>query len=319
MTRARGTAPDQDRYLRYAPALPDGVPARRRSSSFAWRDMSVHVEHVGEPDAPVRLVLLHGAGGNAAAMWPFASALAALGAYVTVPDLPGYGLTRVTDPGAVRYGHWHELACDVARAEADDRPLVLLGASMGGLLAYDVAATTGLASSVVVTCLLDPREKDVRARLSWHPLLGAIAGPALRLTAGPLARVRVPIRWIADMRHISNDRGLVRAVVRDRAGGGGRMPLGWMRSFLEWMPVVEPESFTAAPVLMVHPAQDRWTPLAISARFFDRIAAPTDLVLLEGAGHFPVEQPGFDQLLAAVGRLVGGLSHPGTAAPSAPD
>ncbi|MEE6272785.1 alpha/beta hydrolase [Georgenia sp. MJ206] len=305
-----------DRYEPFVPAPADGVTAERRSSWFPWRDMSVCVEHVGAPDAPVRLVLLHGAGGNAAAMWPFASRFAALGAHVTVPDLPGYGLTRVADRAGVRYEHWRDVVADLVRAEADDRPLVLLGASMGGLLAYDVAAATGLASSLVVTCLLDPRERDVRARLSWHPLLGALAGPVLHVAAGPLARVQVPIRWIADMRHISNDPRLVRAVVRDRAGGGGRMPLGWMRSFLEWVPAVEPEELTGTPVLMAHPALDRWTPLAISARFFDRISAPTELVLLDGAGHFPVEQPGFDQLLAAVARVVGGLTHP-DAAPAA--
>jgi hypothetical protein len=47
-------------------------------------------------------------------------------------------------------------------------------------------------------------------------------------------------------------------------------------------------------------AEDRWTPTAMSLRFFDRIAAPKELVLLENAGHYPVEAPGTHQLLDAV-------------------
>jgi pimeloyl-ACP methyl ester carboxylesterase len=55
---------------------------------------------------------------------------------------------------------------------------------------------------------------------------------------------------------------------------------------------------------MVHPGEDRWTPLEISQPFFDRIAAPKELVVLEGAGHFPIEQPGLDQMVGAVGSLI---------------
>jgi alpha-beta hydrolase superfamily lysophospholipase len=286
---------------------PAGPAGAIESTWWQWRDMDVHVERIGNPDAPVRLVLFHGAGGNAAAMRPFAEHLAALGTYVSVPDLPGYGLTRSPDPAGIRYGHWQQFAQDFVRAESDDRPLVLMGASMGGLLAFEAAAATSLAAALVVTCLLDPRDDRVRARLTWHPVLGKVAGPALRLLAGPLARVRVPIRWLADMRHIGNDPGLVSTVLRDARGGGGSMSLGWMRSFLEWRPDVEPEDFSTGRVLMVHPAEDRWTPPKISEPFFERITAPKQIVMLENAGHFPIEQPGLDQLVAAVGQLVADL------------
>jgi pimeloyl-ACP methyl ester carboxylesterase len=51
---------------------------------------------------------------------------------------------------------------------------------------------------------------------------------------------------------------------------------------------------------MAHPADDHWTPVSISRPFFDRIASPKSLVLLEGCGHFPVEEPGLTQLMNAV-------------------
>jgi alpha-beta hydrolase superfamily lysophospholipase len=172
------------------------------------------------------------------------------------------------------------------------------------MLAYDAAAATGLASHLVITCLLDPRDPAVRERLTWHPALASIAGPAIAMAAGPLANIRLPIRWIADMRNIANDQGLIDEVITDKTGGGGRIPLGWMRSFLESSPLVEPEQFTDTPVLMIHPGDDRWTPLKISQPFFRRIAAEKSLVIIEDCGHFPIEEPGFTQMLDAVRNLL---------------
>lgn len=291
-----------DRYLAHLPS-PQASAESIRSERWLWRDTDVHLERVGRADAAIRVVFFHGAGGNAAAMRPFALLLAALDAEVVVPDLPGYGLTDVPDPSRVSYPMWQELAADLLRRESDRRPLVVVGASVGGMLAYDAAAATGGASAIVVTCLLDPSDAAVRARLSWHPLLGAIAVPVLRVLAGPLARLRLPIRWIANMSAISNDPALVRTVLRDGRGGGGRMPLGWMRSYLESRPAIEPERFTSCPVLLLHPEEDRWTPVSVSMPFFNRLAAPKQLVLLKGAGHIPIEQPGMAQLVAAVEAL----------------
>ncbi|MBF6336683.1 alpha/beta hydrolase [Nocardia abscessus] len=62
---------------------------------------------------------------------------------------------------------------------------------------------------------------------------------------------------------------------------------------------LEPEQFTGCPVWLVHPGADRWTPLCLSRAFFDRIAAPKRLVVLDAAGHYPVEAPGIHQLADA--------------------
>ncbi len=290
----------EDRYRRFVPPPSSDPP--QTSTRWRWAGTDIHLLHVGEPTAPLRMLLVHGAGGNAAAMLPFATHLAGLGARVTVPDLPGYGRSRVADPGSLRYEDWRRVLVDLVDLEADARPLMLFGASMGGLLAYDTAAATEAAAAVLVTCLLDPRDPAVRDRLTWHPALARVAGPGLRVLAGPAARLRLPLRWVADLRHIANDPALVAEVLADPTGGGGRVSLGWMRSLLETAPLVEPEAFDAAPVLMVHPGEDRWTPLHLSRPFLERVAAPTELVVLEGCGHFPVEEPGFSQMLSAVER-----------------
>ncbi|TQM06371.1 alpha-beta hydrolase superfamily lysophospholipase [Pseudonocardia kunmingensis] len=292
-------------YLRRLPADLRSVPLPRRASTW-WRhgDTDVHVERIGDPSARRRAVLLHGAGGHAAAMWPFAALAARRGIHVVVPDLPGYGRTRVPGPGAVRYPDWVALACDLLRAEreAHDGPLLLVGASLGGMVAYDAGTRTGAADALLVTCLPDPRDPLMRRHLTRFPRLSGAARPALRVLAGPLADVAVPVRWLTNMRAIGNDPELVDLVVRDERGGGGRVPLGFLRSFLDSAPAVEPEDATAPRVVLAHPACDRWTPTAMSLRFFDRIAAPKELVLLEGAGHFPVEAPGVHQLVDAIDR-----------------
>jgi len=273
---------------------------------WPWRGHLIHLERVGARDAPVRLLLVHGAGGNASALRPYAELFAG-SADVVVPDLPGYGQTVAPDPAGVRYGHWQAVLADLLRAEDDGRPLVIVGASMGGLLAFDAAAATGLASAVIATCLLDPREPAVRARLTWHPFLGRAARPALRVLAGPLARLRLPLAWIADMRHIANDPGMVRALLADPRGGGGRVPLGWMRSFLESVPSVEPERFST-PLVLAHPAEDRWTPVEVSLPFYERIGGPKRVVMLEGCGHFPLEEPGLCTLLDVVRSTISGFA-----------
>lgn len=294
---------DEQRYEKHIPTtFSRNFP--RTSSFWKWRNSTIHLDRVGQPEAPVRMILVHGAGGNSSAMWPYAAVLSELGAHVTVPDLPGYGKTTTPKPGAIRYSDWQQMLVDLVQAEDDERPLIIMGASMGGMLAYDAAAETGLASRLVVTCLLDPRDIAVRKRLSWHPSLGVIAVPALKLFTGPLGNIRIPIRWIADMRHIANTPGLVKEVIADKTGGGNRVPLGWMWSFLESSPLVEPEKFTDTPVVMIHPAEDRWTPLSVSYPFYKRIAAEKSLIILNNCGHFPVEEPGLSELVAKVQKII---------------
>jgi len=51
------------------------------------------------------------------------------------------------------------------------------------------------------------------------------------------------------------------------------------------------------------------TDIALSRRFFDRLAAPERMVVLDGASHMPTEHPGVDQLEAAVVEFVNALAQ----------
>lgn len=73
-----------------------------------------------------------------------------------------------------------------------------------------------------------------------------------------------------------------------------------LASIFSFEPSVEPEDFRACPILLTHPEDDRWLTVESSRLFFDRIAAPKELVLLNNCGHFPTEEPGIDQMADAI-------------------
>lgn len=221
---------------------------------------------------------------------------------MTLVDLPGYGRTTLAGSGrrGVRYTDWQQLLVDLIDRENDERPLILVGASMGGMLALDAAALSGLAARVVATCLLDPQQPGVAAGIVRAPWLARVGLPLLQLVRGPATELSVPIRLLTPMLAIANDPGLSREVLVDPHGGGGAMPLGWYRSFLDSGPAVPPEDYTGPSVVLLHPGEDRWTDPLLSLDFLDRLPGPTRAVILPGCGHFPLEEPGFQVLLDEV-------------------
>jgi alpha-beta hydrolase superfamily lysophospholipase len=261
----------------------------------------VHVARAGTNEAPLKVLAIHGAGGHSAALWPFAALAAARGAEVLFPDLPLYGLTVTIDPERVRYDDWVDMLCALVASEKqrDSRPLVLFGASMGGMLAYEVAARTGEVADVVATCLLNPSDPDARAAAARFAVLGRPAPALLKIGAAAFGRVRVPVRWLMDVGNMSANRELSALCATDPLGGGVSVPLSFLSSFMSYEHV-PPERYQGPKVTLVHPGEDRWTPPAVSIRFLNRIAGPKTLVMLEGCGHFPIEEPGLAQLVGTV-------------------
>jgi alpha-beta hydrolase superfamily lysophospholipase len=102
------------------------------------------------------------------------------------------------------------------------------------------------------------------------------------------------------MHRISNQRALSALVRSDRLGGGSWVPARFLRTLMHAAPAIEPEQFDICPVLVAHPGADRMTDIALSRRFFDRLAARKRMVVLDGASHMPTEHPGVDQLEKAV-------------------
>ncbi len=300
---------DHPTWRLYQPFFPAGLRCTEettpREEYWRWRGLDVHLDRVEAPDAPLKIIVLHGAGAYGRVMAP-AAVLAQRYGYETVaPDLPGYGLTRV--PRArMTYDLWVDCVCDLIELERtrDDRPIVLFGVSLGGLLAYQAAARTGGIAGLIATTLADPRETAVRRGFARHPLLGTVGLWLLDKLAFLTDGLPLPMARMSRMSQISNTPALSNLVMRDRLGGGSWVPARFLRTLMTTPLAVEPERFTQCPVLLAHPGNDRMTDIALSRRFFDRLAAPKKLVILDGASHMPTEHPGIDQLERAVMEMV---------------
>ncbi len=105
--------------------------------------------------------MVHGSGGHSGALWPLAALLADRGLDVAAVDLPLYGRTSTRNPERVRYADWVQLLVDLVEAEHDDRPLMLFGRSMGGMLAYEVGARSSRVAALL------PRASWIRATFEF--------------------------------------------------------------------------------------------------------------------------------------------------------
>ncbi len=311
--------PIAQRYQSYFPEAmrcsPESTP---RESWWSWRGLDVHLDRMGAPDAPLKVIVLHGAGAYGRVMAP-AAVLAQRHGYETVaPDLPGYGLTAVPRE-RMDYGLWIDCVCDLIDAEIarDGKPVVLFGVSLGGLLAYQSAARSKQVVGLVATTLADPRETPVRRDFARHPLLGTVGLWLLERLAPITDGLPLPMAVMSRMDGISNRRDLAALCKSDRMGGGNWVPARFLRTLMTTAPALEPEAFDVCPVLLAHPGDDRMTDIALSRRFFDRLAGPKRMVVLDGASHMPTEHPGIDQLEASVLGFLAGIA-PATARPATP-
>ena len=293
-------------YQRFMPErirlTADWEPAE---SWWSWRGAEIHLDRLSAAGAPATVILLHGGGGNGRLLMPFGRMLHAHGLDIVAPDLPGYGLS-ITRPEQFSYERWVDCTADLVEAESKrtGKPVVLFGMSLGGYLAYLAAAQGRRAAGVIATTLADPRLPIVRDQFANSPRFNRMVAPLLPAASTLFGNLRLPVKWFSNMYGISNQPELAAMLASDPAGGGNRIPVRFMRSLLEIQPAIEPEQFDVCPVLLAHPAADRWTTPECSLPFFDRIAGPKQLVMLDNCGHMPIEEPGLSQLEQAAVELI---------------
>jgi alpha-beta hydrolase superfamily lysophospholipase len=290
------------KYQEFFPAemrsTPETTPAE---SWWSWNGLDVHLDRLAVPESKFKVIVLHGAGAYGRVMAPAAVIARRHGFETVAPDLPGYGLTSVPRDRFV-YPLWVDCVSALVDAELarDGRPVVLFGVSLGGLLAYQVAARSRKVVGLVATTLADPREPAVRQGFARTKLLGS-AGLWLLNRLRPVTDgLPMPMRFMSKMNRISNVPELSDLCSKDPLGGGNWVPARFLRTLMDTAPDIEPEDFHVCPVLLTHPGVDKMTEISLSRRFFDRLACPKKMVVLEGASHMPTEHPGVDQMQSAV-------------------
>ncbi len=293
---------DSNAYARFLPAgyrQHAELPPEPRW--WPWREHTVHIAQARRPGSAVRLLVVHGAGGHSGALWPIAAQFAARDLDVTAVDLPLYGRTVCPKPQSVRYEQWVELLVDFLREHDDGRPVVLLGASIGGLLAYEVSSRAPQAAAVAATCLLDPAGWRQRAHMTRFGTFGALGGPLSALARGRVSDAMVPMSAVANLAKMSRNPQLSRLCAKDPRGGAARVPLGFLASYMRFKH--SPPEQNDTPVTLLHPSADAWTPVELSVGILARAAGRSELAMLRECGHFPIEEPGFGDLIDGVVKI----------------
>ena len=270
-----------------------------------WRGHRIHLDRYPNPAAPIRVILFHGVGTNGRQMSMILGAPLARSGFETVAtDMPGYGVTQVAPGVTVTYDDWVAAASDFIDAELarDPRPIILYGLSAGGMLAYHAAALNRKVKGIVGMTFLDQRIQQVADETAYNKPMSRIGIPLARLSAGMgLGSLKMPMSAASKMRALVNDPAALKAFYADRSSAGAWVSMAFLASYSRYVPAIEPEQFDICPILLTQPAEDRWTPLHLSNLFLDRITkAPVRKVLLDNAGHYPLEQPGLRQMHDAV-------------------
>ena len=270
-----------------------------------WNGHRIHLDTYRNAQASVKVILFHGVGTNGRQMSMILGGPLALRGYETIAvDMPEYGMTEVATGALVRYDDWVRAGSDLIDAELakDNRPIVLYGLSAGGMLTYHVAALNRKVKGIVGMTFLDQRIAQVRVETALNPLMGHVGGPMLNFAAKtPLKCARVPMTVASKMSALLNNEDALKVWLSDRRSAGNAMTMAFLSSYLSYQPMTEPDDFDVCPILLTQPAADRWTPLHLSEPFLKRIRKVTvKIVMLDSAGHYPLEQPGLSQMVAAI-------------------
>jgi len=276
-----------------------------------WHGHRVHLDRYRNPDAKAKVVLHHGVGTNGRQMSLILGAPLARRGFETVAlDNLGYGLTQVKPGATPSYDDWVDLVVGFLAFEQsrDDRPIVLYGLSAGGMLTYHVAAKAprGTLRGIVGMTFLDQRNQQVRDETA-HDKLTARAGVPLVgvLAKTPAASAKYPMSLASKMSALANDPAAMKILMKDRTSAANWVSVRFLASYGNYAPAVEPQDFDACPVLLTQPAEDRWTPHHLSVPVLSRITkVPVDTVMLQRAGHYPLEDPGLQQMEDAIADFV---------------
>ncbi|WP_421865046.1 alpha/beta hydrolase [Parvibaculum sp.] len=274
--------------------------------TWEWQGHKIHLDRYRRPEAPARVILFHGVGTNGRQMSTvLGHPLAQSGIETVAVDMPGYGVTEVAPGSRVTYDDWVQAGTDFVAAEMarDPRPIFLYGLSAGGMLTYHVASRSrARVAGIIGMTFLDLRDRKVALGATLTPWLGRLSLPTLGLGKLPgLRSLKLPMRLVGKMHKLVNDRVAVRAMLRDRTSAGNWASLAFLQSFMNPKFDIEPEDFDVCPVLLTQPAEDGWTPLWMAKAFTDRLyKVPVRTVMLENAGHYPIEQPGLTQMHDAI-------------------
>ena len=255
----------------------------------------IHIDHYICNDAKGIVVIYHGVGGNGRLLSFIAVPLHKAGYEVICPDLPLYGHSVCS--GKTTYFDWVECGIVIAEKYRQvDKSLYLFGLSAGGMLAYQISCGLQNIDGLMLTCLLDQRINKVTKETASSSMMAVLGKPLLKITHHIFGRVKLPMKMVCNMKAIVNNESLAELLMSDPISSGTKVTLEFLYGMLNPSIEIEANNYKKCPVLLVHPERDYWTDVSLSRLFFDEIQSSKELKLLQGAGHFPIEEKGLKQL-----------------------
>src|ERR1043166_2318999 len=240
---------------------------------------TVLIEGSATSDSPP-LLFVHGYFGRAVAFERMMSVLARRGYYCCAPDLRGHGDTP--SPGPLGKISVHDYADDVARIAQSLGAPVIIGHSMGGLIAQ-LVATRGLARGIVLLAPAPPRGIPV---LSLRLAIAQMRYMPAILSSRAVQPGRSDLRTLVVNRVPEAEREVVLDMFVPDSGRAGRE--------MSLLGVPVPRQAVDVPVLVISGDEDRFIPLSRSRRVADRYQA--QLRVAPGRGHMLLIEPGFEEI-----------------------
>jgi alpha-beta hydrolase superfamily lysophospholipase len=274
---------------------------------------TIHLDRWRNPDAKIRVVMHHGVGTNGRQMSLILGiSLLKAGFEAVAIDMPNYGMTKVAKGTTVSYDDWVNIGNDFVNFELehDPRPIVLYGLSAGGMLTYHVAALNKKVKGIIGMTFLDTQIQQVRDESCRNLFMSRVGVPAANLfTPIPLLNaISIPFYLASKMWALANDPAAMKIFMADNTSAGAWTSMKFLSSFMNYKPAIPPEEFTVCPVLLTQPAVDYWTPLRLAEPFLKRVKkVDVKIVMLENAGHYPLEQPGLQQMHDVIISFVQGI------------
>lgn len=248
---------------------------------------AVHVHHWAPEDARYVVLLAHGYGEHAGRYQHVADAFVEHGAAVYAPDHHGHGRSAgdralvedlehaVTDLGAV---------ADIAGAAYPGLPVVLLGHSMGGIIATRYAQQHGDSLSALVLS---------------GPAIGGNPGFEQLLAMDPIPEIPI------DPSALSRDPAVGEAYAADELVYHGPFKRETLQALFASVAAIAEGPRLTMPTIWVHGDQDQLAPLDVTRAAIERIK-PDDFEehVYEGAQHEVLNETNKDEVIEHITAFV---------------
>ena len=279
---------------------------------------------MGDPTAPIAVVLIHGFGANTN-HWRFNQPVLGELAPTYAIDLLGFGRSEQPrarlkqespEDLAVHYGFdlWGQQVADFCR-EVIDKPVMLIGNSIGGVVALRAAQLLGpdrCQRVVLIDCaqrLMDDKQLATQpAWMAWiRPLLKAMVSQRWLSTAlfRNAARPSL-IRSVLKQAYPSGaniDDELVNLLFQPtQRDGAAEAFRGFINLFDDYLAPQLMEGLTI-PVDLIWGEQDPWEPIAEAKRWANTLSCIRSIEIIPNAGHCPHDEAP-EPVNAAICRLI---------------